>query len=152
MGGGTYSTKQGFPAELPPSATLLRIANIVGVEFELEQVICDTFDSYILINPFPVNLRPPRPHRWRSRPSAPAGAHNDVTWSDSRIPWIRRQFPPLMTIQDSCIMGVYSQHEAADEPLPAAASLENGHESAVRDVLDYEAAEGWVDDSGSNAY
>ena len=51
MGGGTYSTKLGFPAELSPPATLL---SIVGVEFELEQVICDTFDSYDLINPFPV--------------------------------------------------------------------------------------------------
>ena len=33
---------------------LLRIANIVGMEFELEQVICDTFNSYVLINPFSV--------------------------------------------------------------------------------------------------
>jgi hypothetical protein len=45
----TYSTKQGFPAELPPSATLLRIANIVGMTFELQQVIYDTtLDSYVL--------------------------------------------------------------------------------------------------------
>jgi hypothetical protein len=36
MGGGTYSMKQGFPVELPPSATLLRIANTVGMEFEQE--------------------------------------------------------------------------------------------------------------------
>jgi hypothetical protein len=48
------STKQGFPAKFPPSATLLRIANIVGMEFELEQVICDTFHSYVLIDPLPV--------------------------------------------------------------------------------------------------
>jgi len=36
MGDGTYSMKQGLPMELPPSATLLRIANMVGMEFELE--------------------------------------------------------------------------------------------------------------------
>ena len=48
-------------------------------------------------------------------------------------------------------MAVYSQHEAADEPLPTA-SLGNAHDGAVRDFLDYEAAERRVDDSGSNAY
>jgi hypothetical protein len=44
------STEQGFPAELPPSPTLLRIPNIVRMKFELKQVICDTFhSSYVLI-------------------------------------------------------------------------------------------------------
>jgi len=42
---GTYSTKKGFPTDLPPSATLLKIANVVGMKFELQQVICDTLDS-----------------------------------------------------------------------------------------------------------
>jgi hypothetical protein len=53
-GGGTYSTKQGFQVELPPSATLVRIANKVSMGFELEQVICDTFDPYVLIDPSPI--------------------------------------------------------------------------------------------------
>src|SRR6266478_5285621 len=51
---GTYRTKKGFPANLPPSASLLRIANVVRMEFELQQVICDTFNSYVLINPFSI--------------------------------------------------------------------------------------------------
>jgi hypothetical protein len=51
----TYSTEKGFPAELPPSPTLLRIPNIVRMEFELEQLICDTFHpSYVLIDPLPI--------------------------------------------------------------------------------------------------
>ena len=54
MGGGTYSTKQGLPAEVPHSVTPLWIANIVSMELELEQVICDKLDSYVLINPFSV--------------------------------------------------------------------------------------------------
>jgi hypothetical protein len=52
---GTYSTKQGFPTELLPSPTLLRIPNIVHMEFELKQVIGDTFhSSYALIDPLPI--------------------------------------------------------------------------------------------------
>jgi hypothetical protein len=51
---GTYRAKKGFPANLPPSASLLKIANIVGMEFELQQVIRDTFDSYVLINPLSI--------------------------------------------------------------------------------------------------
>ncbi|SRR5258707_1680810 len=49
---GTYRAKKGFPANLPPSASLLGIVNIVRMEFELQQVVCNTFDSYVLINPF----------------------------------------------------------------------------------------------------
>jgi hypothetical protein len=30
---------------------LLRIANIIGMEFELQQVICNTLVSYVLIDP-----------------------------------------------------------------------------------------------------
>ena len=52
--GGTYIAKQCLPTVLPPSATLLRIANIVGMEFELQQVICGIFDSYLLVDPSPV--------------------------------------------------------------------------------------------------
>jgi hypothetical protein len=51
---GTYRAKKGFPANLPASASLLRIANIVRVEFELQQVICDTLESYVLINPLSI--------------------------------------------------------------------------------------------------
>jgi hypothetical protein len=47
----TYGAKEGFPAKLPPSASLVGVANIVGMEFELQQVICDTFNSYVLIDP-----------------------------------------------------------------------------------------------------
>jgi hypothetical protein len=42
---GTYRAKKGFPANLPPSAPLLRIANIVSMEFEGQQIICDTIVS-----------------------------------------------------------------------------------------------------------
>ena len=48
---GTYKAKKGLPANFPPLASFLRIANIVRMEFELQQVICDTLDSYVLINP-----------------------------------------------------------------------------------------------------
>jgi hypothetical protein len=51
---GTYRAKKGFPPNLPPSASLLNIPNIVGMEFELQQIICGTFDSYVLINPLSV--------------------------------------------------------------------------------------------------
>src|SRR6267154_2089211 len=51
---GTYRAKKGFPANLPPSASLLRIANIVRMEFELQQVICNTLDSYVLIDPLSI--------------------------------------------------------------------------------------------------
>src|ERR1700761_5117445 len=118
-GGGTYSTKQGFPAELPPSATLLRMASTVGVEFKLEQVICDTFDSYVLFNPFPIiyvclvlivgALVPARRAGHIMVYSEPR--------TDSHIPWIHRQLPRPMTIRDLCLVAVYSQHEVADEPL-----------------------------------
>jgi len=49
-------------------------------------------------------------------------------------------------------MAVYSQREAADEPLPATTSLGNTHNGAVNDFLDYEVAEGRVDDLDLNAY
>ena len=45
--GGTYSTT--------PSATLLRIVKTVRMGFDLKQVICDTFHSYVLINPSPTS-------------------------------------------------------------------------------------------------
>jgi hypothetical protein len=81
---GTYSTEQGFPAELPPLLTLLRIPNIVHMEFELKQVICDTFhSSYVLIDPLPIIYIVPRP---RSRPSAPAEAHNVADQTNARPP------------------------------------------------------------------
>ena len=51
-----------------------------------------------------------------------------------------------MTIRDLCLVAVYSQHEAAGEPLLAGASLGNAHDDTVRDFLDEEAAEGQVDD------
>ena len=47
-------SEEGFPAKLPPSSSLFGIANIVRMEFELQQVICDTLDSYVLINPLSV--------------------------------------------------------------------------------------------------
>jgi hypothetical protein len=53
------------------------------MEFELKQVICDTF-----LRPHqstPRHLRPHRPHRLRSRPSVPAEAHN-VADSDECSP------------------------------------------------------------------
>ena len=104
---------------------------------------CDSYSMtcvfVLLLNPRVALLRhlcPHHPHRRRSRPSAPGGAHNDVTRSDSRPPSIHRQFPHPITIRDSCLMAVYSQHEVADEPLPTTASLGNTHDRVVRDFLD----------------
>jgi hypothetical protein len=52
---GTHNTEQGFLEELSPFPTLLRIPDIVRMEFELKQVICDTFrSSYVLIDPLPI--------------------------------------------------------------------------------------------------
>jgi hypothetical protein len=46
--------KQRVPEEIPPLAALLRIADVVGMKFELQQVLCDTFGSYVFVNPLPI--------------------------------------------------------------------------------------------------
>ena len=141
--------KQGFPVELPPSATLLRIANI-GIRAGASHLWHLRF-----LRPhqsIPHHLRLPCLHGQCSCSSVPGGAHDDVTRTDFYLPWICWQFPPPMTIQESCIMAVYSQCEVVDEPLPTTTSLGNTHDSAVHDFLDYEVAEGQVDDLDLNAY
>ena len=75
---------------------------MVSMEFELEQVTSGTFDSYSLINPFPVIC-----FRLVFMVSALAPARQaGRTRTDSRLPWICWQFRPPMTIQESCIMAV----------------------------------------------
>jgi hypothetical protein len=125
---GTYSTKQGFPTELLPSPTLLRIPNIVRMEFKLKQVIGDTFhSSYALIDPLPIIYM----HLVRALVPVRRSRRIVVSWLRrmlARLRFVGSFYDNSGLVSRGCVL--------SDEPLLDDASPGNAHVDADRGFLD----------------
>ena len=97
---------------------------------KLQQVICDTFDSYISL--IRLYLCTPRSHRLRSRLSAPARTHsNDVVLTDARPLAVSSPNENLGLVSRGCVVSKRGGGRTFSR-------RRNVHGGAARDFLDYD--------------